>query len=390
MAYNFDEPVARQGTSCVKYDSRKDVFGTDNVIPMWVADMDFKSPPFIITALRKRMEHEILGYTVRRKEYFSSFVKWIRRRHNWNINSDWISFSPGVVPALNVCTLAYTEPGEKIIIQPPVYPPFFKAVTDHKRKLLYNKLIEDNDTWKLDFGDLNRKAGEGARMLILSSPHNPVGRAWKADELQQIGEICLQKGIVIISDEIHSDLILPGHNHIPLARLSEEIADLTITCMAPSKTFNIAGLSTSSMIISNPDLKKKFDTVIESLHITGGNIFGMEASIAAYTQGDEWLDDMLDYVKRNVEYVLSRFRDNEFITPVPPEATYMIWLDCRKMEMEPAELNKFFITEAAVGLSDGSAFGPGGKGFMRMNLACPLDTVKRAIDNIENALSKLR
>ncbi len=390
MVYNFDEPVARQGTSCVKYDSRKDVFGTDSVIPMWVADMDFKSPPFIITALRKRMEHEILGYTVRRKEYFSSLVEWISRRHNWNINMDWISFSPGVVPALNICTLAYTRPGDKIIIQPPVYPPFFRAVTDHNRKLLYNKLKEDNGTWNLDLKDLERKADEGARMIILSNPHNPVGRAWKANELRQMGEICLKKGIVIISDEIHSDLILPGHKHIPLASLSEEIADLTITCMAPSKTFNIAGLSTSSMIISNPELKKKFDTEIESLHIKGGNIFGNEASIAAYTQGDEWLGDMLDYVKRNVEYVLSRFRDNEFITPVPPEATYMIWLDCRKMEMDPAELNKFFINEAAVGLSDGSAFGPGGEGFMRMNLACPLDTVKRAINNIEKALSKLR
>jgi len=390
MAYKFDEPVARQGTSCVKYDCRKEFFGTDSVIPMWVADMDFKSPPFVITALRNRMEHEILGYTIRRKEYFSSLIEWIRRRHSWNIKKDWISFSPGVVPALNICTLAYTKPGDKIIIQPPVYPPFFKAVNDHKRKLLYNKLIEDNGTWKIDYRDLKKKADEGVRMLILSNPHNPVGRAWKADELEQMGGICLEKGIVVISDEIHSDLVLPGNKHIPLANLSEDMADLTITCMAPSKTFNIAGLSTSSMIISNPVLKKKFDKEIEKLHVTGGNIFGNEASIAAYTHGDEWLDEMLDYVKCNVEYVLSAFRNNEFITPVPPEATYMIWLDCRKMEMEPAELNKFFITEAAVGLSEGSAFGPGGEGFMRMNLACPLDTVKKAMDNILSALSKLR
>ncbi len=390
MAYYFDEPVARQGTSCVKYDSRKDVFGSDKVIPMWVADMDFKSPPFIIEALRKRLEHEILGYTIRRKEYFSSLSEWIKRRHRWIIERDWISFSPGIVPALNICTLAYTRPGDKIIIQPPVYFPFFRVVTDHKRKLLYNRLIEKNGIWSFDFNDLAQKAAEGARMLILCNPHNPVGRAWKADELEKLAEICLKYNMLIISDEIHSDLILPGYKHVPLASLSEEIADLTVTCMAPSKTFNIAGLSTSSMIISNPELKKKFDTAIESLHITGGNIFGNEASIAAYTYGDEWLDDMLDYVNRNIEYVLAKFRNNELIKPVPPEATYMVWLDCRKLGMGPDELNKFFINEAAVGMSEGSAFGPGGEGFMRMNLACPLDTVKRAIENIENALLKQR
>ena len=390
MAYNFDEPVARQGTSCVKYDSRKDVFGSDKVIPMWVADMDFKSPPFIIEALRKRLEHEILGYTIRRKEYFSSLSEWIKRRHRWIIERDWISFSPGIVPALNICTLVYTRPGDKIIIQPPVYFPFFRAVTDHKRKLLYNRLIEKNGIWSFDFNDLEQKAAEGARMLILCNPHNPVGRAWKADELEKLAEICLKYNILIISDEIHSDLILPGYKHVPLASLSEEIADLTVTCMAPSKTFNIAGLSTSSMIISNTELKKKFDTTIESLHITGGNIFGNEASIAAYTYGDEWLDDMLDYVNRNIEYVLAKFRNNELFKPVPPEATYMVWLDCRKLGMGPDELNKFFINEAAVGMSEGSAFGPGGEGFMRMNLACPLDTVKRAIENIENALLKQR
>jgi len=390
MAYYFDEPVARQGTSCVKYDSRKDVFGSDKVIPMWVADMDFKSPPFIIEALRKRLEHEILGYTIRRKEYFSSLSEWIKRRHRWIIERDWISFSPGIVPALNICTLAYTRPGDKIIIQPPVYFPFFRTVTDHKRKLLYNRLIEKNGIWSFDFNDLAQKAAEGARMLILCNPHNPVGRAWKADELEKLAEICLKYNMLIISDEIHSDLILPGYRHVPLASLSEEIADLTVTCMAPSKTFNIAGLSTSSMIISNPELKKKFDTAIESLHITGGNIFGNEASIAAYTYGDEWLDDMLDYVNRNIEYVLAKFRNNELIKPVPPEATYMVWLDCRKLGMGADELNKFFINEAAVGMSEGSAFGPGGEGFMRMNLACPLDTVKRAIENIENALLKQR
>ena len=388
MAHNFDIPVSRQGTSCVKYDSRKNVFGTDQVIPMWVADMDFKCPPFIIKALKDRLKHEILGYTIRREEYYSSLTDWIKRRHSWCIENDWISFSPGVVPALNVCTLAFTKPGDKIIIQPPVYFPFFNAVTDHDRKMVYNQLIEKNGLWKMDFDDLEKEAASGARMLILCNPHNPVGRAWTIGELEKLTEICLRHDVLLLSDEIHSDLILPSYKHIPLASLSGEIASHTVTCMAPSKTFNIAGLSTSTVIISNPDLKRKFDSAIESLHITGGNIFGTEASIAAYTFGDEWLDSMLEYISRNIEYVLDRFSNNEFIRPVTPEATYMIWLDCRAMGMKAGELNKFFVNEASVGMSEGSVFGPGGEGFMRMNVACPFDTVKKAVANIEKALIK--
>jgi len=389
MRYNFDEPVDRQGTSCVKYDSRKEVFGTDRVIPMWVADMDFKSPPFIIEALRRRLEHEILGYSIRPDEYFTSLKDWIKRRHNWDIKEDWVSFSPGIVPALNICTLAYTKPDDSIIIQTPVYFPFFNAVTDHGRKILYNSLIEEDGFWKIDFEDLEQKAAQGASMLFLCNPHNPVGRAWNHDELSTLADICLKNDILIVSDEIHSDLILRGYKHIPLAGLSDEIAESTITCMAPSKTFNIAGLSTSSMIISNKLLKHKFDKTIETLHITGGNIFGTHASIAAYKHGDEWLDEMLEYITINIEFVIEKLKDTGYINPVPPEATYMIWLDCRQMGMSPEELNRFFIDEAATGLSEGSMFGPGGEGFMRMNIACPFETVKKAINNIRNALLKL-
>lgn len=390
MTYNFDEPVARQGTNCVKYDLRKDIFGTADIIPMWVADMDFNSPPFIIDALRKRLGHEVLGYTLKGEEYFSSITGWMSRRHSWQIKDDWISFSPGIVPAINICILAYTQPGDKVIIQPPVYFPFFNAVTDHGRRLVYNQLITEQGIWKIDFDDLEQKAAEGAKMLILSSPHNPVGRSWKRDELKRLAEICLQHGLIIISDEIHSDLVLPGHNHIPLAGISDSIADITLTCMAPSKTFNIAGLSTSSMIISNPELKKKFDATINSLHISGGNIFGTEASVAAYSQGDRWLDELLVYIKNNIDHVVSRLSAQNLIKPVYPEATYMIWLDCRAMKMGPDELNNFFVSGASVGLSEGSVFGPGGEGFMRMNIACPLSTVNKALDNIENALSKLK
>ncbi|MDZ7738343.1 MAG: PatB family C-S lyase [Bacteroidales bacterium] len=390
MKYNFDEPVARQGTNSVKYDSRKDIFGTEDLIPMWVADMDFKCPPAIIEALKKRLDHEILGYTIRRDEYFTSLQDWLQKRYSWNVKKEWISFSPGIVPALNICVLAYTQPGDKIIIQPPVYFPFFNAVTDHGRELVLNQLSEKDGYWSFDLADLEQKAAEGAKMLILSNPHNPVGRAWKGDELKELAGICRKYGLIILSDEIHSDLVLPGNKHTVMASLSGDIADITITCMAPSKTFNIAGLSTSSMIISNKELKEQFDTMIGSLHITGGNIFGTEASIAAYSQGSEWLDELLVYINNNIDYVIDSLGSTGMIKPIRPEATYMIWLDCRNMGMGTDELNKFFIEKASVGMSAGAIFGPGGEGYMRMNIACPLDTVKKAVDNIEKALSALQ
>ncbi|MCF8222835.1 MAG: PatB family C-S lyase [Bacteroidales bacterium] len=389
MEYNFDEPLKREGTSCVKYDSRQEIFGKKDVIPMWVADMDFKCPPAVTDALRQRLKHEILGYTVRREEYFSSIKKWLRKRYEWHIENEWIVFSPGIVPALNICTLAFTEPGDKIIVQPPVYFPFFNAVTDHKRKLLFNRLKETNGQWSIDFDDLERKAAQGARMLLLSSPHNPVGRSWSKEELEKLSRICLDNNILIISDEIHADLVLPGHRHIPLAKISGPVADNTLTCMAPSKTFNLAGLSTSSMIISNPGLRKKFEDAINSLHITGGNIFGTEASIAAYSFGEEWLDQLLLYIKNNIEYLVVRLKEVELVSPVIPEATYMVWLDCRRMKMSGPELNEFFINKAGVGLSEGSMFGPGGEGFMRINLACNHEILRKAMDNFINALKSL-
>ncbi len=390
MVYNFDEPVARQGTNSVKYDSRKDIFGREDIIPMWVADMDFKCPPPIIEALKKRLDHEILGYTLRRDEYYTSLQDWLQKRYSWTVKKEWISFSPGIVPALNICVLAYTQPGDKIIIQPPVYFPFFNAVTDHGRKLVLNQLSEKDGYWSFDLSDLEQKAAKGAKMLIMSNPHNPVGRAWKEDELEELAGICRKHGLIILSDEIHSDLVLPGNKHTVMASLSGDIADITITCMAPSKTFNIAGLSTSSMIISNKELKEQFDDMIGSLHISGGNIFGTEASIAAYSEGGQWLDELLVYINNNIDYVIDRLGSTGMIKPVRPEATYMIWLDCRDMGMEPDELNDFFIEKASVGMSPGPIFGQGGDGYMRMNIACPLGTVKKAVDNIEKALSVLQ
>lgn len=387
MRYNFDEAPCRENTNCLKWDKREEVFGKTDVIPMWIADMDFTTPPFIIKALRERLDHEILGYSYRPDSYFEAFINWVSELHGWEISREWIEFSPGVVPALNLCTHAYTSPGDEIIIQPPVYPPFFGAVNDHGRKLVFNPLVDTEQGFRIDFEGLRKVITPKTRMLILSNPHNPVGRVWTLEELTELAEICHDRRIVILSDEIHSDLVLPGARHIPLASVSQKAASVTVTCMAPSKTFNLAGLSTSSMIISDPGLMEKFRKTLVGLHLHLGNIFGNVASEAAYTHGREWLEQLMNYIEGNVDLVINFCRERlPVIRPVRPEATYMIWLDCRAMERNSQELNRFFVEEAGVGMNEGSRFGPGGEGFMRMNLACPKATVVRALEQIENAI----
>lgn len=389
--WNFDEPAKREGTNCIKYDLREETFGVIDIIPMWVADMDFNAPDFIVDALQKRLDHNIYGYSVRPPEYFLSTIDWLQRRHHWNVNKEWISFCPGVVPALNFCTLAFTEPGDNIIVQPPVYFPFFSAVESHGRNLIFNNLKESDSKWTMDYDSLISGIDSKTKMIFISNPHNPVGRAWNPDELKKLADICLRNNILILSDEIHCDLALPGFIHTPVATLSEEIANITITCIAPSKTFNLAGLSTSSVIISNPALRKYFNRVVENLHIGNGNIFGTAASIAAYSNGHQWLDSLLDYIDHNVDFVVDYCRKMiPEIVPVQPEATYMIWLDCRKFGMTGKELQNFFVSRAGVGMNEGSTFGPGGEGFMRMNVATTHQTVMKAMEQIERAVAGLR
>jgi cystathionine beta-lyase len=387
--WNFDEVISRENSNCIKYDMREELFGKADVIPMWVADMDFKTPSFIIEALRERLDHEILGYSYRPDQYFSSLTKWISGRHGWNIKREWIEFSPGVVPALNICTLAYSAPGDEIIIQPPVYTPFHSAVKDHGRRLLFNNLLETDRGWTMDYEGLRNLITPATRMIILSNPHNPVGRAWRKDELTELVNICYDNGIIILSDEIHSDLVMPGYSHVPVASLSEKAASITVTCMAPSKTFNLAGLSTSSMIISDPMLMEKYRKTLVGLHLHLGNIFGNVASVAAYTHGHKWLEELMLYVKGNVDLVTAFCRENlPRIKPVSPEATYMIWLDCREMGMSGEALQRFFVDRAGIGMNEGSRFGPGGEGFMRMNVACPRSVVEKALKQIESEINK--
>ncbi|HPJ63328.1 PatB family C-S lyase [Lentimicrobium sp.] len=389
MQYNFDEIIDRGNTACVKYDLRKFFFGNNEVIPMWVADMDFRTPDFVMDAIRKRAAHEVLGYSIRTDSYFDALTAWIQRRHHWRTEREWIAFSPGIVPAVNMAVLAFTLRRDKVIIQPPVYFPFFDAVKNHNRKLVYNQLIMENGRYRMNYENLEQLCRDGARMLILSNPHNPAGNAWRADELQRMADICLKYNVLMISDEIHCDLVNRGYKHTVLASLSPEIAANTVTMVAPSKTFNLAGMATSSVIISNPSLMKRFRKVLDGLHIEMGNLFGNVAAEAAYMHGDAWLEQLLDYIDGNI-HTLIEFAETHLpqVKVIRPEATYMAWLDFSQTGMSDAELKKFAIEEAGLGLNEGTQFGPGGDGYMRMNLACPRPVLMKALKQLKHALGK--
>jgi cystathionine beta-lyase len=388
MKYDFDKLVSRESTSCVKYDLRRNIFGRDDVIPMWVADMDFQTPVFILEALKRRLQLEILGYTYIPESFFNAIVSWNIRRHGWQIKKEWISFSPGVVPALNLLVLALTQPGDKIIVQTPVYFPFFSAVKNHGRILTYNPLRYEDGNYRMDFSQLVSCLDDRVKMIFLCNPHNPTGNVWEREVLLQLANLCLERNIIILSDEIHCDLVYPGQKHIPLASLSGDIAGITVTCMAPSKTFNLAGMSTSYLIISNPELKNRYDTLLDHIHVGAGNIFGFAALEAAYNEGEEWLGQLMEYLQDNLRF-LTDFIQAEIprIKVVKPAATYMVWLDCSKLRLGRKELNDFIINEAGLGLSDGPLFGEEGEGFQRINIACPLSLLEKALCQLRDAVN---
>jgi cystathionine beta-lyase len=389
MKYNFDEIINRENTNSVKLEFRKEYFGDQNVIPMWVADMDFATPKFIRVAIIERAKHPVYGYTVRGKEFKNSIISWMKKRHNWDINEEWIVFSPGIVPAVNIATLAYSEKYENIILQPPVYHPFFSAVKDHERGLLENNLVYRDNKYFIDFEDFEAKCKE-SKLFIFCHPHNPVGRMWEKDELKKILEICTRNEVLILSDEIHSDLILADKKHIPLLQL-EGSHDNTIAFFAASKTFNLAGLSTSFLIIPNDSLRRKFETKINHLHLGMGNIFGNIALETAYNEGEEWLEELLSYLRKNYAYLKS-FIEKRIpqIKVVPTEATYLVWLDMSGLNLGEKDLREFIINNAGLGLNDGPSFGKAGIGFQRINIACPFEVLKSALQKIEDAVKNLK
>ena len=385
MKYSFDKIIDRESSGAIKYDARKQYFQKEDVIPMWIADMDFPCPPFIIEALQKRLEHPVLGYTLREDGFYDSIIFWHENRHKWIVKKEWIVFSPGIVPAISMAVLAYTNPGDKIIIQPPVYPPFFWCITNHKREIVENPLINDNGYYRMDFDDLEKKAAAGAKMLILCSPHNPVGRVWTEEELRELVRICKHYNVLIISDEIHADLVFSPSKHIPLPMVAGDYERI-ITCIAPSKTFNLAGLSTSAVIITDEKIRKEFVHIMETIHVGMGNIFGFVALEAAYLNGNEWLNELILYLQRNIDFV-SEFLEREIpkIKFTRPESTYLLWLDCRDMGLSDKELTDFFIHKAGIGPSPGSIFGKQGEGFQRINVASPLSVIEKAMKQLATA-----
>jgi len=385
MKYNFDEQVKRDGTNCIKYDFRKDVFENEGVLPLWVADMDFKTPDFIINALRKRLDHEILGYTYRPESYHGAIVNWMERRHGWIIQKDWISFSPGVVAGLTLAIESFSEAGDEVVLQPPVYSPFFDSIRLTKRKLVENPLKLENGRYTFDLDDLRQKVSDKTKLLLLCNPQNPGGMVWTRDELMALADFCMERNILVISDEIHADLIFPGHKHIPFASLSDEIAKNCIVCMAPSKTFNIAGLSTSFVVIPAKRLYAAYERTLRIPHLHMGNIFGTVALEAAYRYGDEWLAALMSYLWDNYLFLETYLNVNlPEVTVMKPEATYLIWLDFSAFGLSDDQLNKKII-EAGVGLNRGIQFGTQGSGYMRINIGCPRVMLKEALEKISEA-----
>ena len=384
MRYDFDEIIQREGTEAYKLELRELYFGTNDVLPLWVADMDFKAPPSVIKALQQRANHDIYGYTIRDNKFNDAILDWLKTQHQWSVVTEWIEFSPGVLPTIAVAIHEFSEPGDKIIIQTPVYPPFYSIVTDNGRELVKNPLVETDGYYTIDFDLLEKQAADSnTKMLILSNPHNPVGRAWKEEELKRIAEICTKHDVLIISDEIHSDLCLFGNKHWVMADLFPELSNRIITCMAPSKTFNIAGLSTAYAIISNKKLRERFHKRLWALQVQMGNLFGGIALEAAYNQGGEWLLELKKYLEDNALMVRDFIRENmPEVGFVLPEATYLLWFDFRKWGLSPAKLKKAMVETGKIGMNDGVSFGAEGAGFQRMNIGSPRSVIKDGLERI--------
>jgi cysteine-S-conjugate beta-lyase len=384
--FNFDQTINREGTHSLKFDARQSLFGRADVIPLWVADMDFAVPPAITRALAERAIHPIVGYTTAPESLFDALIHWYKKRHGWEIKREWIVLCPGVVPSLHAASLAFAKAGESIIIQPPVYFPFFSAVNNTGRTLVENTLLLQNNHYSIDFDHLEQCAKE-ARMLLLCSPHNPVGRVWKTEELKRILAIAAQHDLIVFSDEIHADLIYPAAKHQPLATLATD-AHHIITAVAPSKTFNIAGLNLSALIIPNATHREAIKQVFATMPVNTTNPFSIVAFEAAYREGEPWLEALLTYLTATRDFV-SDYKATKLpqIKLIAPEGTYLLWLDCRALNLSDQALKQFFIEKAGLGLSHGSLFGEAGNGFMRMNIGAPKQVIATALDQLVKALN---
>lgn len=381
MAIDFDRKIERTGTSSVKYDVRKAVFGTDDVRPLWVADMDLAAPQAVTDALVARAQHPIYGYSVYPDSMFTAMQNWFESRHQWSIDKKSILICPGVVPSMHAVIEALTESGDSIIIQPPVYPPFFSSITETGRKIVENTLILEQGKYTMDLAHLEQCARDGAKLLLLCSPHNPVGRVWSEQELEAVLTIARKYQLIVISDEIHADLIYPNQQHKPLATLADDVS--IITLVAPSKTFNVPGLAMSALVVDNRQHWQAIRQVFERLHISAFNPFSITAFEAAYQHGAQWLDELMSYLDETRDEVIKLFDQHSTpIKVIDSQGTYLLWLDCREMGMNDDELADFFVKKAKVGMNPGVSFGQSASGFMRMNIAAPREYVLQACEAI--------
>lgn len=392
MPVDFDTVPNRRGTNCFKYDFAREMGMPEDVLPLWVADMDFPTAPAVLERLHALAEHGIFGYTGVKDAYFSAVHNWYAQRFGWETQRSWLVTTPGVVFAIAIAIRAFTQKGDAILIQQPVYYPFADKVTENDRQLVVNPLILKNGRYEMDFADMERKIADNrVKMLLLCSPHNPVGRVWTKEELLRVGEICQKHGVLVVSDEIHADFTYAGHTHRVFASVKSEFADFTITCTAPSKTFNLAGLQNSNIFIPNRQLRHAYKKELSACGCGGTNCMGMAACQAAYEAGADWLEQLKQYLAGNLAYVRQFLREKlPDIALIEPEGTYLVWLDLRKLGLTEQQQRQLIVQDAKLWLDTGTLFGQGGEGFERINIACPRATIEQAMQRLERAVHKTR
>lgn len=389
MTYSFDKIIDRRGSNDLKHSVLQERYGRDDLLPLWVADMDFETPPFITEALRQRLDHSLFGYTVVPEELWSTIIQWGRDHHQWEVRREWLTYIPGIVKGIGMAVNVFSQEGDKVIIQPPVYHPFRLTPQGNKREVVYNPLKQLSDGYyEMDFDQLEQVTDEHCKLLILSNPHNPAGICWKQETLQRLAHFCNEHHILVLSDEIHSDMALFGHRHVPFATVSEEAAQCSITFGAPSKTFNIAGIVSSYAIVPNDSIRRRFYTWLEANEFNDPPLFSPIATIAAYQQGETWLKEMLDYVEGNIRFLEDFFQQHlPKIKPLRPQASFLVWLDCRGLGFTHEQLIDLFVNKAHLALNDGEMFGAGGEGFMRMNVGTPRSVLLQALLQLKEATS---
>ena len=389
MNYNFDEVVCRKHTDALKLEALAPRWGRTDLLPMWVADMDFKTPPFIVEVMKKRMECEVFGYTVKPESWYEAIISWQKRRHKWTITKEMISFVPGVVPALAMAVQAFTQRGEKVMIQQPVYNPFAQVIRNNHRELVNCPLELKDGQYHINFKLFEKKI-KGCKLFLFCHPHNPGGRVWTREELEKVATICAQNNVIIVADEIHADLTLLPYEHIPFASVSEEAKQNSVVFASPSKAFNMAGLATSYAVIANPTLRRRFESYVEGNELAAGNVFAFNTVVAAYNKGEEWLQQMLTYVQGNIDEVVSYIKENiPQLKVIIPQASYLVFIDFSALHLNQKDIVALCTNRAHLALNDGSIYGEEGNGYMRINLACPRSVVRQALAQLKNAITSI-